>query len=70
MIAFRFYLEAPTWQMEFLFLTSNNLVNRWSNFLELRFFTVTEGPGDIGLLSVNILGVETIYASRIALYCC
>ena len=28
---------------------------------------MVEGPGDIGLLSVNLLGVDTIEASRIAL---
>ena len=52
-----------------LSLTSNNSVNRRSGFLALGFLEVTKGPCDIGLLSVNISGVENISASIIDLYC-
>ena len=35
-----------------------------------RIFTVTDSPGDIGLFLLNYLLVDTIAASRMALYCC
>ena len=34
------------------------------------FLTVTEGPGEIGMFSVNLSGVVTISTSLITLYCC
>ena len=49
------------------FLTSQTSVNRQNDFLALQFLTIMGGPGDIGLLSVNISGVYTIYASIISL---
>ena len=45
-------------------------LQRRSNFIVLVFLIVTDGPGDIKPLSVNTSGVDTIAASRIALYCC
>ena len=35
-----------------------------------RIFTVTYGPGDIGMFTVNTSGVETMVDSIIALYFC
>ena len=68
MIDLRFDSAAPTRKTAVLFLTYKTLVNRQSDFLALGFMIVTEGPGDILLLSLNLSVVETIYASRIALY--
>ena len=45
------------------------LVNRHSDFQALGFLTGVDVMGDIGLLLVNISGVETIEASRIYLNC-
>ena len=70
MIALRLYLSAHNRWAEFLFLTSNNSVNLRSDFLVLVFLKITNGPGDIGLLSVTPLGVDTIYPSIMELYCC
>ena len=68
LMALRFYFAAPNLQTVFLCLTSEALVNLWRDFLVLDFFIVTNGPDDIGLLSVILLGVENIDASIIALY--
>ena len=69
-IDFQFDLLSHTWRTVVLFLTSKTSVNRRSDFLTMVFMTVTEAPGDIGLLSVNLSVVETIYTPRIALYFC
>ena len=70
LIDLRFDLSAPTWRVAVFFLTSKNLVNRQRYFLALGFLTVTESLGDIGMLSVNTSGVDTIDALIIDLYCC
>ena len=67
MIALRFDLAAPTCRK--YFFTSKTSVNRRSDFLALHFLTIMGGPGNTGLLSVNISGAETIGASKIALNC-
>ena len=67
MISLRFDLAAPTQQTAVFFLTPKTSVNRWSDFIALGFLTATEGLGDIELFSVNLSGVETFSASRIAL---
>ena len=69
MIALRFYLEAHIQRTEVFFLTSKTSVNRRSDFLALHFLTIMGGPGDIGLLSTNISGVDTIETSITALNC-
>ena len=46
------------------------LVNIHSDFLAPGFLTGDDVMGDIGMLSVNPSGVETISASRISLNCC
>ena len=70
MIALRFDFEAPNRQTTVFFLTSNNALNWRSGFPALVFLVVINGPGGIRLLSVNSSGLETIYASVMALYCC
>ena len=45
------------------------LVNRRIDFLALNFVTIMEGPSDIVLLYINLLGVDTIEVSRISLNC-
>ena len=69
-IALRFVLVAPILQIEVLCLTSNFFANLRSDFLVLIFLLDTYVLGVIGLLSVHPSGVETIYASIIALCCC
>ena len=59
MIALRFYLASPIQRTALLFLTSKTSVDIWSDFFSLGFMTVKESPGDIGLLLVNLLGVDT-----------
>ena len=53
-----------------LYLTSNASKNWQSDFLSLVLFTVAYWIGVIGLLLVPLYGVDTIAASRMALYCC
>ena len=67
MIALLLDLAAPTWRTLVLFLTSKTSVTRLSGFLALHFFTIMRGSGDIGMLSINLSGVETIYVSILAL---
>ena len=52
-IASAFDSAAPYWQTEVFSRTSKNSLNLRSNLFVLGFFTVTNGPGEIGLLSVN-----------------
>ena len=52
---------------EVLFLTSNNSVNWYSYFLALGFLRVADGPGDIGLLSINPSVMETMPDLRMVL---
>ena len=70
LIVLRFYLSAPTRQVEGFFFTSKILVTRHSGFLARGFLSGVDFMGDIVLLSVNHSGLETISASRISLNCC
>ena len=54
-------------QTSVFFLTSKISVNRQSGFLALHFLTIIGGPGDIGLLYINLSELETIDAWRIDL---
>ena len=56
--------------MAVFFFTYNMLVKRHSDFLALGFLSVGGFMGDLGLLSVNPSGVETIAASRVSLNGC
>ena len=67
LIALIFHLAEPTQKTAVLFLTSKTSVNRRSDFLALHFLTIMEGPGDIGLLSVNQSEVDNTDASIIYL---
>ena len=69
LVAFHFDLTAHILRTEVFGLTSNASEKRRS-FIELGFYAIVYWLGDIGLLSVNILGVETIDTSVMALYCC
>ena len=53
-----------------LYFASNASKNWQIDFLALEFFTLTKWMGYIGLLLLNPSGVETIPASRMALYYC
>ena len=65
-----FYLaEQNRWKAVFG-LTSNVSVNWQINLLVLGCFTGKDGTYDIGLLSENPSGVDTMADSRIALYFC
>ena len=66
-LALRFSRSNST---ESSFFTSKMLVNRQSDFWARGFLTGVNVVGDIGLLSVNASGVETIESSRISLNCC
>ena len=66
-MALRFNFSDPTRRIAVLFLTSNKLVNKSSDFLELGFLAVVWVIGKLGLSSVISYGVETIAASRISL---
>ena len=68
--ALLFDLSEPNRQTSVSGLTSNDSENWRSDFYCTRIFTVTYFLGNIGLLSVNISGVDTITASRMDLYCC
>ena len=70
LITLRFDLALPNLRTALLWLTSNAYGNGRSDFIALGFFTITYWMGDIVLLSANHSGVETIYASITALYCC
>ena len=48
--ALRSDLEEPNKRMEVFCFTYNSSVNWWSDLLALVFLSVTDGPGDIGLL--------------------
>ena len=61
-------VELNIWTAVFV-LKSDYSKNGRSDFLALGFLTVTNGPGDIGLLSVNPSVVETMDTSIMALYC-
>ena len=67
MISLCFDLSAPTRRTAVLFLKSKTSVNIWSDFLALIFLKIIRGPDDIGLLSVNLSGVDTSDTSRINL---
>ena len=67
MIAFCFDLEAHTWRKA-VFFTSKTSVNRRSDFLAIQILMVIVVPSDIGLLFVNLSGLETIKDSIIALW--
>ena len=68
LIVLRFDSAASTRRTAVFFLKTKTSVNRWSDFLALVFLKVTEGPGDIVLLSVNISGVKTIAATKTYIY--
>ena len=68
MIDLNLNLSALNPQIAVFCLTSKTSENWQSDFLALVFLTITDGPGDNGLLSVSTSGVDTIYASIIALY--
>ena len=65
-----FYFAASTRQILLLFLKSNMLVNKCSDFLELGFLIFVWVIGKLGLSSVIYSGVETISASIISLNIC
>ena len=69
-ICLRFGLATPNLRTAVLCLTSNASENCLSDFIALGFLKVTDGPGYIGLLSVNYEGVYTISSLRMDLYCC
>ena len=68
MIFLRFGLAAHNLWKEVFGLMSNVSEHLWSDLLALLCFTGTDGPDEIGLLSVNPSGVDTIVASIILLY--
>ena len=59
--------SAPTRRFSVLFLTSNMLVKRHSDFLVLGFLTGVDVIGTLVLSSVTPSGVNTIASSRISL---
>ena len=65
-----FYLADLTRRIAFFFFASNMLLKRHSNFLALGFLTGVGVKGYLGLLLVNLSGVENIAASIISLNCC
>ena len=67
MTALRFDLAAHDLRTSVFGLMSNISENWRSNFLALCYFTRIYGPYEIGLLSVNTYGVDTVVASIIAL---
>ena len=50
--------------------TSKTAEHLWGDLFALGFLTVTDGSGGSEFLSVDPSEVETIDASRMALYCC
>ena len=69
MIALRFDLAAPTRQTAVFFFIFKTSVNRRIYFFALHFLTIMGSPVDIELLSLKLLEVETIDASKISLKC-
>ena len=53
-------LVSTTGQTSVLFLTPKTSVNRESYFISLGFLTVTEGPGEIRILLVNIMSGDDL----------
>ena len=66
----RFDLAAPNRWVAVFFFKSIILVKRHSDFLALSLLNGVGAMGDLGLLLVNLSGVETIAASRTSLNFC
>ena len=60
LIALQFYLAAHNWRKEVFGVTSNVSIDRQINLLELGCFTGTDYSYDIGLLSINTPGLDTM----------
>ena len=70
LIALRFDFTDSTRRFSVLFLTSNMLVNKLSDFLALGFLTIVWVIRKPGLTSVTSYGLETIPTSRISFRFC
>ena len=70
LFALQFGLKCLNRLIAVLFFTYNMLVKRHSSFLALDSFNAICVMVNLGLLSVNPSGVETISASRISMNCC
>ena len=69
-IFFIFVLKYPNLQTAGFGFTFNSANNLPSDFFTIGFFSVINVITSVGMLSARPLGVDTISASRIALYRC
>ena len=69
-MATRLDFEATIRRSGVFYLTSNMLVNKYSDFLALGFLTDVDVIGTLGLLYVTTYGVDKISASRISFRFC
>ena len=66
LMALRFDLEEPNLRT-FVLFDIQNFIKLMEWFSCTNIFIVTDGPGEIGILSVNPSGVDTMNALRTAL---
>ena len=69
-MALRLYFVATIRRFAVFGLTSNMLMRRHSDFLVLDLLTGVDAVGTLGLLSLNLSGVDSRAASRISLRFC